>query len=210
MFAVSITGPRVDVPPSLCAAQGHGKPGYTVGLDPASPGNSRPSSRAGSRSASRTGSRSASPFRHDTFFQRGTAGSQEREQLEATMRQVGTAQDATYEADLERAMRRSKRDEEERRRRAGESPSRERSDSHNRGMSRIRAAIKERESASSIFSCNEGSAESLPLPSCTQSGLHSVVQTTEASNCTVVNDPFWHRSSKAESEHQVRLDSLDE
>lgn len=61
------------------------------------------------------------------------------------MRQVGTAQDATYEADMERAIRRSKRDEEDRRRRAGEAPSQERSDSHARGLSRIRAAIKERE-----------------------------------------------------------------
>jgi hypothetical protein len=36
--------------------------------------------------------------------------------------------EATYEADLERAIRRSKRDEEDRRRRAGEAPSQERSD----------------------------------------------------------------------------------
>lgn len=129
-------------------AQGHGKPGYTSGQDlPAVRSDSRGASPATSRPSSRPGSRSHSPFRHDSFFHRGsnTPGSQEREQREATMRQVGTAQDATYEADLERAIRRSKRDEEDRRRRAGEAPSQERSDSHARGLSRIRAAIKERE-----------------------------------------------------------------
>ena len=136
------------------AAQGHGKPGYTSGQDlPAVRSDSRGASPATSRPSSRPGSRSHSPFRHDSFFHRGsnTPGSQEREQREATMRQVGTAQDATYEADLERAMRRSKRDEEDRRRRAGEAPSQERSDSHARGLSRIRAAIKERECFLSFF-----------------------------------------------------------
>ncbi|GAA5963501.1 hypothetical protein JCM8115_003388 [Rhodotorula mucilaginosa] len=144
--------------------QGHGKPGYTSGQDlPAVRSDSRGASPATSRPSSRPGSRSHSPFRHDSFFHRGsnTPGSQEREQREATMRQVGTAQDATYEADLERAIRRSKRDEEDRRRRAGEAPSQERSDSHARGLSRIRAAIKE-----------------------------------------LVNDPFWHRATKTEAEHQ--------
>ncbi|GAA5865014.1 hypothetical protein JCM3774_003939 [Rhodotorula dairenensis] len=144
--------------------QGHGKPGYTTGQDlPAVRSDSNAASPATSRPSSRPGSRSHSPFRHDSFFHRGsnTPGSQEREQREATLRQVGTAQDASYEADLERAIRRSKRDEEDRRRRAGEAPSQERSDSHARGLSRIRAAIKE-----------------------------------------LVNDPFWHRTSKAEAEHQ--------
>lgn len=139
------------------AAQGHGKPGYTSGQDlPAVRSDSRGASPATSRPSSRPGSRSHSPFRHDSFFHRGsnTPGSQEREQREATMRQVGTAQDATYEADLERAMRRSKRDEEDRRRRAGEAPSQERSDSHARGLSRIRAAIKERECFLSFFACS--------------------------------------------------------
>lgn len=139
---------RESSPVALLAAQGHGKPGYTSGQDlPAVRSDSRGASPATSRPSSRPGSRSHSPFRHDSFFHRGsnTPGSQEREQREATMRQVGTAQDATYEADLERAMRRSKRDEEDRRRRAGEAPSQERSDSHARGLSRIRAAIKERE-----------------------------------------------------------------
>ncbi|GAA5992620.1 hypothetical protein JCM10908_002691 [Rhodotorula pacifica] len=144
--------------------QGHGQPGYTTGDEvPAIVGDSKPHSPSTSRPSSRPGSRSHSPFRHDSFFKRGsnTAGSQEREQREAIARQVGTAQDATYEADLERAIRRSKRDEEDRRRRTGEAPSQERSDSHARGLSRIRAAIKE-----------------------------------------LVNDPFWHRTTKAESEHQ--------
>ncbi|BGP58681.1 hypothetical protein JCM8202_003617 [Rhodotorula sphaerocarpa] len=126
--------------------QGHGKPGYTTEQElPTTAASPTHSSRPSSRPASRPGSRSASPFR-EIFRRTSSHGrTQEEEQRENALRQAGTAQDASYEADLERAVRRSKREEEARlRRERGESPAgAERSDSHGRGLSRVRAAIRE-------------------------------------------------------------------
>lgn len=133
------------------AAAGHGKPAYHAGDDlPAHLPDSKPHTPSHSRPASRAASPSR-PASKDPFFRRDK--DQEAAQREASLSQVRAAQDASYEADLERAIRRSKRD-------AGG----ERSASRGRGLSRIREAIRD-----------------------------------------IVNDPFWHRPTKDEAEHQVRF-----
>ncbi|BGP28202.1 hypothetical protein JCM10295v2_007189 [Rhodotorula toruloides] len=112
-----------------------------------------PDSKSQTPSHSRPASRAASPSRvskGDPFFRRDV------DEREASLLQVRAAQDASYEADLERAIRRSKRDYESEQRKSGE-----RSASRGRGLSRIREAIRD-----------------------------------------IVNDPFWHRPTKEEAEHQ--------
>ncbi|GEM11907.1 hypothetical protein Rt10032_c17g5924 [Rhodotorula toruloides] len=130
---------------------GHGRPAYHAGDDlPAH----LPDSKSQTPSHSRPASRAASPSRvskGDPFFRRDV------DEREASLLQVRAAQDASYEADLERAIRRSKRDYESEQRKSGE-----RSASRGRGLSRIREAIRD-----------------------------------------IVNDPFWHRPTKEEAEHQV-------
>ncbi|GAA5930891.1 hypothetical protein JCM1841_001964 [Sporobolomyces salmonicolor] len=98
-----------------------------------------------SRTSSSSEGRSRSPLRaliSDPFFKPESRsasrepGRAEQLQREAAMSQVRAAQDASYEADLERAVRRSERDQKR-------SESHSRSGSHHRGLDRIRAAIQE-------------------------------------------------------------------
>ncbi|GAA5873018.1 hypothetical protein JCM8547_000008 [Rhodosporidiobolus lusitaniae] len=131
---------------------GHGNPLYTTGgpLPATVPSPSAVSPTAASPpGASRSPSRARA---RDPFFHRDSGTPEE-----AAMNQAYQAQEASYAADLERAVRRSKREEKERVR----SESRGRAadgEHHERGLSRIRAAIKE-----------------------------------------LVNDPFFHRPTSAES-----------
>ncbi|GAA5820146.1 hypothetical protein JCM3770_005391 [Rhodotorula araucariae] len=139
---------------------GHGQAAYRAGDDlPAVLPDSGAPSPSGERSRSRSRSRArAAGGVKDPFFKPESRsasrepGRAEQLQKEAALRQVRAAQDASYEADLERAIRRSKRDDERARSQSGSRAS---------SMSRIRAAIKD-----------------------------------------IVSDPFWHRASKEEGEHQ--------
>ncbi|GAA5971796.1 hypothetical protein JCM11641_001516 [Rhodosporidiobolus odoratus] len=124
---------------------GHGEAKYSAGDDlpaaipddsPAvSPSTTGRPALLAQESSTSTTSRSRSPFRNDPFFQRG--GTQEDTEKANAMRQVAAAQEASYAADLERAIRRSKRDMDK------NGPSTERGTSQGRSMSRIRSAIKD-------------------------------------------------------------------
>ncbi|BGP21119.1 hypothetical protein JCM10213_008968 [Rhodosporidiobolus nylandii] len=117
---------------------GHGEAAYKVGGDlPASVESPPASSPVDSRRPSLARGSSSS---RDPFFRPGYEPNEERDNA---LRQVQAAQDASFAADMERAIRRSKRDQSMSRDRAGGEGEGERSASHHRGMSRIRAAIKD-------------------------------------------------------------------